>query len=371
MITNRIRLLVLLVGLLPALIVDPAAARAQDLQTKLEQQTDFVPQIATPPEQLIEVARRFGIPMRIEWLESSESRPTVSLNDSRTGKQSVFELITRIVGQSAEHQVSFADGSVHVYSPAVLSHPFNFLNLRVGSFALQEESLYGAQAALRTAINMTLYPELYKHGWGGGYGGVSGYDPEGLFYVRNITFSGTGLTIRDILDRIAKGNGNSLWVVLLKPEELQGEAPYWEGKPRDTSGHSPLNSRWDFIPLADLGHLTNERITVELSMAGCFAAKRVSLPVWMEQGLGRHHDGSNGEFSSDGSYCGYSIDVTGVTADLVTLHFNLVHKPYGRTETQMNQDVSVSRGKRVERSIANSMKIIAYLEGKQSVRAKQ
>lgn len=43
-----------------------STAYAQTLQERLNQQTDFIPQNAPPPEQLIEIAQRFKIPMAIE-----------------------------------------------------------------------------------------------------------------------------------------------------------------------------------------------------------------------------------------------------------------------------------------------------------------
>ena len=58
--------------------------------------------------------------------------------------------------QSPEHQVLIEDGIVHVYSQSSLAHPFNFLNVRIESFGVEGESLYGGEASLCTAINITL-----------------------------------------------------------------------------------------------------------------------------------------------------------------------------------------------------------------------
>jgi hypothetical protein len=215
---------------------------AQTIKERLERQTDFVPQKSSPAEQLIEVARRFKIPMAIEWLEQTreQSNPQLALKG-----RSVHDLIEAIVRQSPEHQLLIEDRILYVHPPAVVSHPFNFLNLRIPNYSVKDESLFGAEAALRTSINMKLYPELYKNGYGGGYGG--GYPHA--FWQKNITFSGRDLTIREILTGIAEESGIAFWIVRLKPEEFIGDQPKWIGVPRNKSGHSPINSRWQFLPL--------------------------------------------------------------------------------------------------------------------------
>ena len=53
---------------------------------------------------------------------------------------------------------------------------------------------------MRTKINMLLYPERYREGYGGGYGAA----PDNPFWAENITFSGKDLTIREILTHIAR-----------------------------------------------------------------------------------------------------------------------------------------------------------------------
>ena len=217
---------------------------AQTLKERLEQQTGFIPRNSSPAEQLIEVAQGFKIPMAIEWLErtNEQSKPTLTLK-----RRSVLDLIKAIVEQSAEHQLIVEDRILYIYPPAVVSHPFNFLNLRVKNFDVKDESLFGAQDVLRMHLNMMLYPELYKNGYGGGYGG--GYPHA--FWKKNITFSGHDLRIREILNKIVEESGNALWVVKLNPDEFAGDKPKWVGVPINNNGHSPLNSRWRFIPLSE------------------------------------------------------------------------------------------------------------------------
>ena len=217
---------------------------SQTLKERLEQQTDFIPQNSSPAEQLIEVAQRFDIPMAIEWLDQTDeqSKPTLAFK-----RGSVLNLIKIIVQQSPEHQLVIEDQILYIYPPAVVSRPFNFLNLRIDSYSVEDESLFGAEDKLRLGINMMLYPELYKNGYGGGYGG--GYPHA--FWKKNISFSGHDLTIREILTKVAEESGNALWIVRLDPDEFAGDKPKWAGVPIDKYGHSPLNTRWRFIPLSE------------------------------------------------------------------------------------------------------------------------
>ena len=43
------------------------------LEEKLGTVTDYVPKAITPVDQLVEVARRFKIPMGIEWVERADT----------------------------------------------------------------------------------------------------------------------------------------------------------------------------------------------------------------------------------------------------------------------------------------------------------
>ena len=213
------------------------------LAEKVEQQTDFQPQQRSAPvEQLIEVAQKFKIPMAIEWLEQPGQEFPTSL---AFHKGTILHLLEAIVRRSPEHHLVVTDQVVYVFPPAVTNHPFNFLNLRISHYGVTHASLLGAEDMLRHSINALLYPDLYKHGFGGGYGSA----PDDPFWEANVTVSGDHLTIREILTRIAVANRNALWVVRLRPNEFAGSKPQWEGVPINEYGHSPLNARWRFIPL--------------------------------------------------------------------------------------------------------------------------
>lgn len=216
----------------------------QTLGQKLALHSDFAVENASPADQLIEVARRFRIPMAVEWLEDENEITPLPLS-FRGG--SVDQLIESIVKRSPGHQLFIDDRLVHVYSSFAYSHRFNFLNLRITSFVVKDQSLLCAEFMLRHSIDELLYPEVYKGGWNGGYG--CGCPPE--FWKPEISISGSNSTIREILNMIIAGSGKFLWVVRLNREELSGDRPMWEGVPRDGSGDSPLNTRWRFVLLSE------------------------------------------------------------------------------------------------------------------------
>lgn len=219
-----------------------SVALGETVTEKLGQQTDFQPRTRTPVEQLVEVAQKFKIPMAIEWLEQPGQEFPIILNFK---KGTVLNLLEAIVRRSPEHHLEVKDQAVYVSPPALVEHQFNFLNLRISHYQVTNESLLGAEDMLRHSINALLYPDLYKHGFGGGYGSA----PDDPFWEPNVTVSGVNLTIREILTRIASANKNALWLVRLSEDEFKGSKPRWAGVPIDEYGHSPLNTRWKFIPL--------------------------------------------------------------------------------------------------------------------------
>ena len=142
----------------------------QTLKEKLDQRTTFVPRALTPVEQLIEIAQNFKIPMAIEWLEVGDSAAKPSL-DSRA--RTVRQLIRGIIDQSAGRRIKIEDGVLHVFSPDELSNPLNLLNVRIPMYEVKDRSLLDAEAWLRTKINILLYPERYREGFGGGNGAAT------------------------------------------------------------------------------------------------------------------------------------------------------------------------------------------------------
>jgi hypothetical protein len=102
------------------------------------------------------------------------------------------------------------------------------------------------QHDLHIAIDMTLHPEKHQGGYGGGYGN----DPEHVFARRPFSYKSDDLTVRQILDRLAKSNGNALWIAEFDPEDFASEPnSNAAGALKDKAKES--KRQWRFVPLRD------------------------------------------------------------------------------------------------------------------------
>jgi hypothetical protein len=217
-------------------------ACGQSLTERLDRKTNFVPRSSEPADQLVEIAKRFEIPMAIEWLEQpNEEQQAVALFSG-----SVLQLIESIVQRSRHQAMIVQERMVYIFPWALVGHPFNFLNLRIPRYRVKNESLLGANFMLRFSIDMLLDPTPYD-GYAGGYGSA----PDDPFWKPNITVSGQNLTVREILNKVTRASGNALWLVKLRQDEFTGDKPKWVGVPKGELGSSLLDGRWRFIALRD------------------------------------------------------------------------------------------------------------------------
>lgn len=237
-----------------------SSATELNLEAKLTQVASYVPESKAPHEQLIEVARRFKIPMGIEWVEPSAiiSKP-LSLDTGAT----VQQLISAIIQQIPEYRQTKENGVLHVYQAAFAPDPQNQLNLRISQFSIKDQNLFQARSSLRLAIEMTLYPDEYTEG----YISDSGYPTGHVFTLDSITFKGSSLTVREILDGLIKANNNALWLARLNrkaagPRENPSSAASVQRRstglgqkagqlPERQAPPSDLELEWEFIPLTD------------------------------------------------------------------------------------------------------------------------
>lgn len=195
-----------------------------------------------PDEQLIEVARRFQIPMAIEWLNQATNKPA-KLEFERGA---VIDLIKAIVDEAPQQRLVVESRIIRIYAPSAVENRLNFLNLELNGYCVSNETVYGAEFRLRIQIDEKLYPEYFKHGVNGGYGGNGD-----LMDVKAINLCMGRTSIRDVLTAIAAQSGKAGWIVNLKPEELRGKKPFWRGVPVNEYGTSPLTGRWHFFELRE------------------------------------------------------------------------------------------------------------------------
>jgi hypothetical protein len=217
---------------------------AQTVGEKLQQQTNYRPRATAPDDQLIEVARHFKIPMAIEWLDEKPAMDQIA--DLEFDKGSVLDLIKAIVDRAPQENLIVEDRIVRVFPPSAFDSRLNFLNFTLDHYCVSDETVLGADFSLRIGIRMMLYPEDFKHGFGGGYGG----DGE-LFWVKAINICVDHAAVRALLTEIAAQSGKAAWMARLKPEELKGKEPFWKNAPRTESGSSPISGHWFFFELGE------------------------------------------------------------------------------------------------------------------------
>lgn len=195
-----------------------ADADKHGLEFKLRQKAEFIPSDRPPLQQLTEVAQYYKLPMGIEWLEQTKASPMppLSLGSGAT----VQDLIGAIVARAPVHFIAVENEIIHVSPVSTSNDPQNVLNIRVEEFEVNKKNLFDAEEKLRWVVEIALHPEEFKDGYMGGYG----FAPDDIFAIPNITFSGDNLTVREILDRIAKANGNALWVAQVRDLTPKGEA---------------------------------------------------------------------------------------------------------------------------------------------------
>lgn len=342
-------------GLLLWAAYGAVGAQAQSLEEKFATPTDYVPKAIAPVDQLVEVAQRFKIPMAIEWLEKAGTAAPDKPLPSR--KRSVKELIEEIVSVSPEQRVEVADGLVHIYSPMEAVHPFNFLNLRLKSYSAKEANLFDAEDQLRWAIRFTLEPEKYLNGFAGGYG----HGANHIFEITKFTLSGSNLTIREVLNRIALTQGNALWVATIRSEDLQANEPCWRRHGVD-GGNIPVTSAWHFLPLAEIAELAKERVVIDVMIAGLLDQRMTTIPVMLEHGFAGDSGGSSGGGSSEGSSWGYGAKVEKIGKDSVTLSVQLKVGRAGEAEFNFDENLQVHKDRITEVQPDPRIRIRAYFE---------
>ena len=215
---------------------------AQTVREKLNQTTDYQLRATAPFEQLLEVARHFKIPVGIEWLDQpAENVPQLDFK-----KGTVLELIRSIVSRAPEQQLVVEERLVRVFAPSAFHNKMNFLNLRLKRYCVVDECVLGANFEVRLGIDYMLYPEEFKHGFAGGYGGG-----EELLWIKGINICLKNATLRDIFNEIAAQSGQARWAATISPGELKGKSPFWIGIPLNEYGTSPITGHWWFFELRE------------------------------------------------------------------------------------------------------------------------
>jgi len=186
-------------------------ARPTDLEAKLGCHADFVPSDKSALDRLIAIAQHYQIPMGIESIEGIKELKAFPL---QAAPATVRDLLTQTVWRLPDYQMTVQNGVVNIARPLIAARTDNVLNLVIEEFIVDNDDLFAANYRLGIAIEMTLHPEI--EGYAGGYG----HAPDHVFTKRPFTFNSNDLTVRQILDELAKANGNALWIATLGREYL-------------------------------------------------------------------------------------------------------------------------------------------------------
>jgi hypothetical protein len=217
-----------------------SAQTSQTIDSKLRQKlASYDSEKTTPLQQLIELGQHLSIPMGIEWINEPEEKPVRPIHLTNTTPRAV---LSNILAQKEGYRLTLEEGLVHISHRSFADDQLNFLNLRFPQYSVKDTSLREADYWLGIAIKRLLHPH---RNMGGGLGGVS---LEKDFNVRNLSFWGNDLTVRQVLSKLVLAHGRSLWVVRLNPTLLmEGEPFYASGTSSDGKG-SP-DFVWDLLPL--------------------------------------------------------------------------------------------------------------------------
>lgn len=184
-------------------------ARPPNLEAKLRCRVDFTPPDKAALDRLIAIAQHYQIPMGIESIAGIKE---LEAFPSQAAPATVRELLTQTVWRLPDYQMTVQNGVVNIARPMTAARTDNLLNLVIEEFTVDNEDLFAADYNLRIAIYLTLHPEI--EGYAGGYG----HDPDHVFTKRRFNFNSNDLTVRQILDELAKANGNALWIATLDRE---------------------------------------------------------------------------------------------------------------------------------------------------------
>jgi hypothetical protein len=224
---------------------------AQTLTEKLSQRADYMPAGPQPLDQLIDLAKHYQLPMGIEWIDEPESSasetnlqtppedpPQAQLKNNRV---TLLQLVRRMVAQIPGYTVSTAYGILLISKPGIAASEKNLLNLKMPAYRVRDADAHEAEFQLRLKIAMTLNPEAYANGYGGGYGDA----PDTPLWIKNINIAGQGMTVREILSRIVEQNGHILWLVEFAPSKTNPDDSYF------AQGEWPTPEfHWLLIPLS-------------------------------------------------------------------------------------------------------------------------
>jgi hypothetical protein len=226
--------------LMAATIVIQAQSQEPKLNLKVEV---FDSDQSSSLDQLIELGKKFQIPMGIEWSYKANEKVAAPIH---LGGVTVSEVVKHILRQQPGYDFEESWGIVHIYDRSLLNDNANFLNLRFPEFRITDANLFGVTFQVRVSINQMLHP---SPGFGGGYG----YGPGRAdgFDVLRVSISGKNISVREVLSQAVVKQDNALWIVIFHPDEMMADEPFYGqgyGSGRDSVA---TYFNWEFLALND------------------------------------------------------------------------------------------------------------------------
>ena len=232
--------------LLAALLLAPISAAAQSEDTALEAKlaakvAEYNLSANGLADALAKTAKRFQLPIGIEWVRDKEALRGLSLT---WRDETVENIISTVVKKHPGYRYKAEHGVVHVFRTNLINDPHNFLDLKVPDFFEVREEIGGVanqqlQHVIQDRVSARKLPP------GAGYGGsyASGLEQ------RPLSLSLRGATVREALDKLVSASEHKMWIVTfsdspeLTPTGFRRTETLWHPAPfpdRD----QPM---WDFL----------------------------------------------------------------------------------------------------------------------------
>lgn len=246
MLRTTLTLAFLLAGAVGTMV--PSVPRQpSDLQTKLQAQVggysvnanDFL-------AALQEVARKFEIPLGVEWFKDEKTEQPVSRSWGNVSVKDIFDELAR---SEDGYEMVISNGLVHVRPASFHSGRQDFTALEIDTFDAHGVVIEGANRRLHELIAMTMVPTSPSSGPVGTAGSQLSSGGERLLTVHL-----SHATVRDVLDRLALASDRKIWVVTFvdgsTPTRFWRTRSLWSSEiPADDQQPVWDNFRWgDKIP---------------------------------------------------------------------------------------------------------------------------
>ncbi|MGA3099341.1 MAG: hypothetical protein ABSF25_23025 [Bryobacteraceae bacterium] len=152
----------------------------------------------------LSVAGDFKLPMGIEWIKVTAG--DVPLSRSWQGA-TPSAILQDVVKAYPGYELEISNGVVHVYPAAMRGDRGDILNVRIGSFEVQDEYLNFAAYLLARKVQPIMVPPDPNAKGGRGFSIASGVGEQ------RVTLALQNVTVREVLDKLCLSSNRNVWIV--------------------------------------------------------------------------------------------------------------------------------------------------------------